>query len=130
MSFTRNPQFMDRMKAKASERLMVAAGRVHSKAVSLIEEPKSGTHYPGAPNPSSEPGEPPASQSGALVDSLQVSDAIDSGGTIEAHVFSWLSRSRILQEGTITKAPRPFMLPALTESRTEIAAAFGGGDGD
>lgn len=126
MSFRRNPNFMPELKARVSRRAVVAGELVRQKMQTLIEEPKSGSVYPGNPRASSAPGEAPASQSGDLVESLEVSAAIDNDSSIDVHVFSWLTRSRVLQDGTIDKAPRPFMVPALHESKTSILKTVSG----
>lgn len=126
MTFRRNPQFIEGVKDTAAKRLAVAGDRVRLQMVRAIETPKSGAVYPGNPRPSSAPGEAPASQSGDLSESLERSQPSVGNNSIDVHVFSWLSRARILQEGTATKAPRPFMMPALFDSMNEINKAMSG----
>ncbi len=126
MSFTRNPNFSGTIKAELGKRLVTAGHKVQGRAVSLIEEPKSGTWHPGNARPSSAPGEAPANQSGELMDSLDTHGPIESESAVEVHVYSWMTRAKMLEAGTATKEPRPFLLPALIQSDSDIMAAMRG----
>lgn len=126
----RNPTYMQGIERQMADRLMAAGDAVLQKAQDLIEAPKSGVFHPGNRRASSAPGESPASQDGDLLESLQRSDAVNTKEHIEVHVFSWLTRARMLEAGTATKAPRPFFRPALTQSKVRILQTMRGeGDG-
>lgn len=74
-----------------------------------MSQPKSGTHWPDQPNVSSAPGESPAIQSQALVDSLHAyplgaTDRAVAAGTDHAADLEYGSAARHL-------APHPFLIP-------------------
>lgn len=126
MSFRRNPEFLDQIKARASRRLVVAAEGVRQEVVGLIEQPKSGVEYRSLPRPSSEPGEPPASQSGELAESIRVDGPIVSDDMIEAHINTPLFKGRVLEGGLASLAPRPFLRPGLMGSRNRVMKTMAG----
>lgn len=126
MKLSRNSLFMRGVRDQMAQRVTRAAHAVRDKAVALIEEPKSGVFYRGKERPASEPGEPPANQSGELAGSIAVFGPIITDTVVEAHVATLLIKGRILEAGTFTMAPRPFLLPALLDSRDKILKAVGG----
>jgi len=95
-------------------------------------EPKSGRSYPDLPTqPSSAPGEVPAIQYEALVESLNTRN-VDSGspnigrailgaGAEDQFGFPY---ALALEFGYGDLLPRPYMRPAVTENETEIAEAM------
>lgn len=88
------------------------AENILARARELMEEPKSGIHYPSLPNQSSAPGEAPAVQSGALYGSGEAEGrglSVIVGFSDEKAVWMELGTSRI--------APRPFLRPAFDEER-------------
>ena len=126
MTLRRDPQMLSRIRTRLSDRLVQAGESVRDRAVSLMDEPKGGVHYPGSERPSSKPGEPPARQSGELAESIAVSEPITTADGVEVHVYSPLPRARWLEAGTIDREPRPFLLPALVESERQVLKAVGG----
>ena len=126
MSFRRNPHFLDQIEDTATRRLAIAAEGVRQEVVSLIEEPKSGVQHASLPNPSSEPGDPPASQSGELAESIRVDGPIISQDMIEAHINTPLFKGRVLEGGLASLAARPFLRPGLMGSRHRVMKAMAG----
>jgi hypothetical protein len=126
MTFRRNPEFMASVKGRFAQRLTRAGEKTRDNIVSLIEEPKDGPQYPGVPNRSSEPGQPPASQSGELAESIRVDGPVIDDDQVAVHVNSPLFKARLLEAGTVSLAPRPFMLPGLLSSENDIKAAMRG----
>lgn len=126
MTFRRNPQFIESVKARFAERLTRAGEHVRANIVGLIEDPKDGVHYRGMPNRSSEPGQPPANQTGELANSIRVDGPVMDDDEVAVHVNSTLIKARFLEAGTATLPPRPFMLPGLLVSEKDVKTAMRG----
>ncbi len=71
---------------------------------------RSGRQYPGLPNRSSAPGEPPATQSGRL----KTSRTIRFRG-LRGEIVYDAGYAGYLETGTSKMAPRPFVKPVLDE---------------
>lgn len=78
---------------------------------SITSEPKHGILYDrpgGKPHRASAPGEPPASDTGTLVNSIQVRHVTD----LESWVIVGAEYAYGLEFGRVRVAPRPFVRPA------------------
>ncbi len=87
----------------------------------LREEGRSGAVYRagGVERQASAPGEAPAPRSGKLSQSI----AIEPGGdSSEVHVVADTEYAAALEFGTQQTEPRPFLQPALAETREDIKA--------
>ena len=98
---------------------------IHGDAVKSIQRGrKSGRIYlktqAGIPHQASAPGEAPATDTGALVSSLQLKGA----GTSTMYVYTNLKYAPFLEFGTSRLAPRPFMRPALQSNRPKFERAM------
>ena len=72
----------------------------------------------------SKPGEPPAKESGELIQSIRIELDADELG---AKVGSNLEYASFLELGTRRTSERPFLLPALERARTDIEHIIGQG---
>lgn len=93
---------------------------VRDEAVSLIlSGPKTGRIYRrgGVSHQASAPGEPPASDTGQLVNSIITS--VDTG-KLTGSVGFGTEYAKFLNYGTRNIAPRPFAIPALVNKKEEI----------
>lgn len=79
-----------------------------------------GRHWPGNPNPSSRPGDPPAKQSGNLKESIAIIKAAtptdlrsEVGPRPQAYVKTGFNYGAWLEYGGRYVAPRPFMRPGV-----------------
>ena len=86
----------------------------------ILSGPRSGRAYRlrGRDHRASAPGEPPASITGRLAQSLEV---IDDGDALL--VASEVDYALYLERGTATMAPRPFLGPAAEAAEAGFAAA-------
>ena len=75
---------------------------------------RTGTHYKGLPNRSSDIGEAPRSQSGTLANSIQKAVRVNSAGTTGS-VFTDLLYAKYLEQGTRKMQPRPLFKPVAEE---------------
>ncbi len=100
----------------ALDALIATAYKTQGNAVRLIHSgPKSGHHY--GKHQASAPGEPPASDTGALARSIKVK--YDRGaGT--ASVVAYAPYAYWLEFGTTKMAPRPFMGVGFMMAKAEI----------
>lgn len=86
-----------------------------------MAEPKSGTHWPGQPRPSSAPGEAPAVQSG----DTQASYDAQPEGDLKAAAFSNSENAARMEFGTVFIAPRPSLEPASNRAAATIEEKHG-----
>lgn len=108
------------MRQAALRGVVIAAHEVRSEAIRLIlETKKSGRIYTrrGVQHQASAPGEPPASDTGTLVNSI---DVVPNPATLSAVINASAQYARALEYGTQTIEPRPFMRPALNKKRVRI----------
>lgn len=93
---------------------------VRNEMVRLIQSgPKTGRVYTrrGVSHQASAPGEPPATDTGRLVNSITTEyDAAKLTGTVSANT----EYAEFLEYGTQTMAERPFMRPALANKQEKI----------
>ena len=95
---------------------------IRGEAIKSIQTgPKSGRTYekynPRRTHKASAPGQPPASDTGFLVNNIKRKiDADKMGGEIASRAFY----SKFLEFGTSKMLPRPFMFPALEKNRQKI----------
>ena len=101
--------------------VLKTAHRIRNKAIELIlRGSKSGRTY--GRHQASAPGEAPASETGRLVQSIQVKHR---PGSMKATVSAGTGYARKLEFGTSIMAPRPFMRPAAAAIRQQgIAKGF------
>lgn len=126
MTFKMNPTWRPATIDKAKSRMAIAAKVTQEVVRDLIDDPGDGVHYSGRPNPASKPGDPPAIQEGRLHESIRVSEVTESPDAIEVHVGSFAERAPILEGGTASLAPRPFLAPGMYESMPGVLKAIGG----
>jgi hypothetical protein len=91
--------------------------------VSIARGTKSGRTYRrrGIEHQASAPGEPPATDTGALIASGRA-DAVVDGATVEAVVDYRAPYAVHLEYGTRKMLPRPFLNPAIERNRARIGA--------
>ena len=110
--------------------------RVHSRSMSseiygVLEEARfgRGVHYPNNPNPSSVPGDPPARQTGRLMESVKVIDLNETTLTAlvgpDPRAFPDAYYPALLEFGTRDIGPRMFMRPAVERYRAAIQSGTG-----
>lgn len=114
-TFRRNPNFTRELRREVKRRLGRAAEAVRDQAEALVS--RSGP---------SEPGQPPASVTGELADSIQVYGPVERPTEIVAAVGSDLVKARFLEAGTARMQPRPFLGPALAMSKGGVLREMGG----
>jgi HK97 gp10 family phage protein len=102
------------LRPKAKQIVKVAAEQVAGKMRELIENsPASGAVYHG--HRASAPGEPPASDTGALLASIRVEQT----GPLEATAMVGTPYAAYLEYGTVKMAPRPYATPAIESIRAK-----------
>lgn len=124
-----NPAWKPETVATAVRRVKSAGVATQAVVRDLIDEPGDGVHHPGNPSPSSKPGDPPAMQKGRLHESIRVSEVAETDDAIEVHVGSFAERAPLLEAGTASMAPRPFLVPGMHLSKPAILKAIGGQNG-
>jgi len=110
----------DRTRKAVMRGIIRGTEAVRNEAISLIlNTPKTGRLYRRASvfHHASGPGEPPASDTGRLVNSIVTTyDATKLSGTVVAGT----AYAPYLEYGTQTMEPRPFLRPALANKRAEV----------
>jgi HK97 gp10 family phage protein len=110
----------DIVRAAAMRGIMRGTERVRDEAVRLIlETDKTGRTYVrrGVEHQASAPGEPPASDRGQLVNSIRTEhDSV----LLVGRVVVDAEHGKYLEYGTQTMEPRPFMRPALVNTRAAV----------
>ena len=119
----RNNQFdrIARELPEVAQRLALqTAMAIETKVKVGMAEPKSGIAYErgSGTHVASAPGEMPAIDTGALVNSIQS----DKDGRTGAVVYSAMEYAVHLEYGTVRMAARPFFTPAAEEARPEFEA--------
>jgi HK97 gp10 family phage protein len=121
----RDEQVIARIRQAAMQGVIEGTELVHSTAVRLIMNgPKTGKVYRrrGVEHQASAPGEPPASDTGALVQRSGTEyDQANLVGTVTFHS----KYAAALEFGTERIEPRPFARPALAMNREAIQDAIG-----
>lgn len=127
MNFRRNPEYFDRLKKTAGQRLDTAAVVVRDRVRSILTRGDGhGEHYPGNPHRSSAPGESPVDQGGGLPEAMRTYGRRDEGDSLVAAAGTDLAYYASSELGTATRAPRPLLLPALLDSQDGVMAAMSG----
>lgn len=111
-----------RARAGAAKGVVAGTELVRGEAISLIlDTPKTGRIYRrrGVEHRASAPGEPPASDTGRLVNSIK-SDFGKLESQLTGTVVAGTSYAAYLEFGTSRMEPRPFMRPALANKKSEV----------
>lgn len=117
-----------RLTTETNQLLKVRAFAMRDSVTSVLERSStsgSGVLYPGARNRSSAPGEPPARQSGKLINSIQasrVNEGLYEVGPRAATFPGPRPYPVILEFGGVSaaRAPRPFMRVAIAEFKRDV----------
>lgn len=116
------PQVLERVRQVVAQGVLRAAESVRTEAINLIlDTPKTGRLYVRrtVTHQASAPGEPPASDTGTLVNRINVKPNLTKlSATVEANT----AYAAYLEFGTARMAERPFMRPALAARRGQIEA--------
>ena len=100
-----------------------AGARVYEAEVkALLQTPGSGETYTrgSVTHVASAPGQPPAIDTGTLINSVQVDEATP----VQAIIATHTDYAEYLEFGTSHMAPRPYMRPPLDEHEGEILDAI------
>jgi len=113
--------------AVADERIKEAANAVRNEAVKTLSGSRSGRRYrvPGTRRTytASAPGEPPAVRLGQLRSSVRFK-ITKSKKQIKAQVGTPLRYGAMLERGTRTTAPRPWLKPSFRQAKSEVERIF------
>lgn len=114
----RMPQVTDAMRRAAERIVRETTLRVEANIKSGMASPHSGALY--GTHQASAPGEFPAIDTGALVNSIQT----EMQG-LQGIVYTNQEYAVYLEYGTIRMSPRPFMIPATERERPEFERRMG-----
>lgn len=109
-----------RARVGAMQGVLAATEEVRNEAIRLIlDTPKTGKVYKrrSVEHQASAPGEPPASDTGTLVNRIRTEYSSDG---LRGSVIASTLYAPFLEFGTQHMEPRPFMRPALANKREEI----------
>jgi len=121
-----NPAVLERITAKSREVLQVRAFALRDTINSVLERSKVGRSGlpPGPVNPPSAVGDPPARQSGKLINSIQAFRVNDELYEVGPSINSFQDTYEypvILEFGYgRLRGPRPFMRPGVTEFKAKV----------
>lgn len=110
----RLPALSRQMGAEVDWIVRAAALRIEASSKASMALPHSGQMY-GA-HRASAPGEAPAIDTGALVNSIQT----EMDGQAQAVVYSNMEHAVYMEYGTVHIAPRPFFVPAAEAERAQF----------
>lgn len=119
----RLPELRGQLRVRASQAVRKAAFDVEARAKASMSGPKRGRIYPrpgGKVHRASAPGEAPAIDTGALVNSIQM--AME--GDLTAVVGTAVEYAPYLEFGTRRMAPRPYLGPAAEAVRPSFESAM------
>jgi len=119
----RGDQILARIRQAAMQGVIEWTELVHTTAVRLVQSgPKTGEVYTrgGVKHQASAPGEPPASDTGTLVQ--RSGTEYDHGRLVGAVVFR-TKYAEALELGTENMEPRPFLRPSLVLTKDQGVAA-------
>lgn len=122
---SRLPDVHRRLRARAREAVWAAAQDIQARTTAAMAAPKHGRLYrrPGGRlHQASAPGEAPAIDTTALVQSIQVAWE----GELTATVATDRPYAAALEYGTVRMAPRPFFTPAAEGAWPGFVAAMEG----
>lgn len=126
---TLGPEELEKLRPKAELGVERAARYLVNAIKRLLTGPRTGRVYPvgrrGRVHQASAPGEPPATLTGKLRQSIAQSDPIWDGWSVTVDVGSALPYSRRLEWGGVDRRgvrilPRPYFAPAALASEPEI----------
>ena len=122
LRFDRLPELQGKLRQRASQITRKAALDIEAHAKSAMAEPKSGHVYKRgtATHQASAPGEAPAIDMGALVNSIQT----EQEESVVQVVFTNQRYAPHLEFGTSRIAPRPFLGPAAEAVRPGYVKAM------
>jgi hypothetical protein len=83
----------------------------------ILNRPGTGRHYPGQPNRSSAPGEPPARQTGRLRAHVPVRMIRHPKKVTMRIIYTWVKYAPYLEFGTFHIARRPFAEPVMKQTK-------------
>jgi len=124
-----------RLDALARRVVRVRADSLRAEEYGILEAYKigRGEHWPGNPNPSSAPGDPPARQTGHLMESVRyimhpselraIIGPLERGSTIE--VPKPVPYAAPLEYGSLHVEPRPWIRPAYERWRAKWSRGGG-----
>jgi HK97 gp10 family phage protein len=110
------------LRRRAAALVTATAFRIEANAKGSMSGPKSGRIYPrkGRKHQASAPGEAPAIDTGALVNSIEVIK----NSELSATVGSNMEYAAILEFGGVRMAPRPWLGPAFESVRDQFQAGM------
>jgi phage gpG-like protein len=110
------------LRRRAKALVMSTAFQIEANAKVSMSGPKSGRVYKrrGREHQASAPGEAPAIDTGALVNSIQV----EASGDLSAVVGTNMEYAAILEFGGVRMAPRPWLGPAFESVRDRFQAGM------
>lgn len=114
----RGPQVMTSVEQAASRGVLKAANLLKNNIIKTVLESPAGGRVYGS-HVASAPGEPPASDTGALVRSIRVDHK-----ALKANVIVAAQYAALLEFGTQFIAPRPFVRPTVAKSRPAMVKVF------
>ncbi len=109
-------QIAERLETEAAELVSETMDHIVENVETAMELPKFGNVYGN--HQASEPGEPPAIDTGDLVDSARKSMESPTSGVIE-----YTSHAAAMEYGTVHVEPRPFLRPAVDSERPRFRRA-------
>jgi len=132
------PEVLENIDNQIKERMQDSCMAVRAKAIELIMEPKHGRIYTTyfytdkqgrirpvgkrwKPHQASAPGEPPAQDTGELVQSIAIEVSEDGR---EGAVGTDKEHGKYMELGTSKVEPRPWLVPAFEQSEDEIKNIF------
>ncbi len=122
---TQRDRVLERVLFQSRDALRAHAFALRDEITSTLERHRvgTGTHYSGNPNPSSSPGDPPARQTGRLLNSIQARERTPELFEVGPAHESFVGRAEypvFLEFGTVHMEPRPFMRPSVAGFRAEL----------
>lgn len=120
---TMTQYIVDHVTQEIDRRAFLAANELRNAEQQVLRGSRSGRWYRGARSQPSAPGEPPASQSGALRREWTPS-ASGGGGHWIAKITSGVIYANYLENGTRKMAARPMKKPILEKAAPEIRKIF------
>jgi len=115
LKFNKIPEMTVRMRREASDVVKKTALGIGRESREMMQEPKSGRIYyrGGVEHQASAPGEAPAIDMGALVNSIQTEMESELTGV----TFTNMEYAEVLELGGKRLAARPFLTPAAEKMR-------------
>jgi HK97 gp10 family phage protein len=123
-----NPAVLERLTSRSREVLQVRAFALRDTINSVLERSKVGrgvryVRSDGRVHPASAPGDPPARETGRLINSIQSNRVNGELWEVGPAAASFTGRPEypvFLEFGTRRMQPRPFMRPGVAEFKTRV----------